>query len=112
MGRDSRGQATVETVAMLPLLVLVALTVGQVLAAHAAATLAAGAAEAGAVALLQDRDPVGAARAALGAGARERATVQVERRTVRVRLRPRTVLPRLADALTATATAHAGPAVP
>src|SRR3954471_23202765 len=57
MGRDSRGQATVETVAMLPLLVLVALTVGQVLAAHAAATLAAGAAEAGGVGLPQDRGP-------------------------------------------------------
>src|SRR4051812_50069686 len=73
MGRDSRGQATVETVAMLPLLVLVALTVGQVLAAHAAATLAAGAAEAGAVAPLQDRDPLGAARAPPRPRARRRA---------------------------------------
>jgi hypothetical protein len=107
---DADGQATVETVAMLPLLVLVALTVGQILAARSAAVLADGAAEAGAVALLQDRDAGAAARAALGdAAAERRASVSVEGRVIHVRVRPRLVLPGLADALTATATADAGP---
>jgi hypothetical protein len=108
--RPARGQATIETVAMLPLLVLVALVVAQVLAARSAAALAAGAAEAGAVALLQDRDAAGAAREALGEGAAGRASVRVEGRRVRVRVRPRVVLPPLAGALAATATADAGPA--
>ena len=108
--RGTRGQATVETVAMLPLLVLVALTVGQFLAARATATLAAGAAEAGAAALLQDRDPAEVARAALGDTPRARATIRVTGRRVHVHVRPRVVLPALADALAASATADAGPA--
>jgi hypothetical protein len=108
--RSTRGQATIETVAMLPLLVLVALTLGQFLAARAAATLAAGAATAGATALLQDRDAVQAARDALGDTPRAHTSVRVAGRRVHVRIRPRVVLPALADALTATATADAGPA--
>ena len=104
------GQATVETVALLPLLVVVALAVGQALAARSAASVAGGAAEAGAVALLQDRDPETTAREALAGWPRSRAAVRVDGRRVVVRLRPRTVLPGLADLLTATASADAGPA--
>ena len=107
--RSDSGQATVEAVAVLPLLVLVALAGAQVLAARSAATRAAGAAEAGAVAALQDRDPGAAARAALGEGADHGARVEVQGRRVRVRVRPRTVLPGVAGLLTATATADAGP---
>ena len=47
-----RGQATVELVGVLPLAVLVALVVGQLLAAGAARELAGNAAEAGAAAML------------------------------------------------------------
>ena len=114
MGRlRERGQATVETVALMPLLVLVALALGQALAARSAAVLAGGAAEAGAVALLQDREPVRAARAALGGAAETgRASVRIDGRRVRVRVRPRVVLPALGGLLTATATADAGPPAP
>jgi TRAP-type mannitol/chloroaromatic compound transport system permease large subunit len=108
--RGTRGQATIETVAMLPLLVLVALALGQVLAARAAATLAAGAAEAGAAALLQDRDAADAARSALGDTPHAQATIRITGRRIHVRVRPRVVLPALAEALAATATADAGPA--
>ena len=60
-----RGQASVELVALLPLAALVALAIGQLLAAGAARELAGNAAEAGAAALLQGGDPAAAARAAL-----------------------------------------------
>ena len=75
---SERGQASVELVAVLPLAVVVALAAGQAVAAGAAAELAGHAAEAGAVALLQDGDPRraarrGGARLVVGARARRRA---------------------------------------
>jgi hypothetical protein len=107
--RGSAGQASVELVALLPLAALIALAIGQLLAAGAAAELAGNAAEAGAAAILQGADPTAAARAALPGWSRERATVRVDGRRVEVRLRPRVVAPILADRLRATATADAGP---
>jgi hypothetical protein len=103
------GQASVELVAVLPLALLVALAIAQLLAAGAARELAGNAAEAGAVALLQGTDPAAAARAALPGWSRERAVVRVSGRHVAIRIRPRTVLPLLADRLSAVATADAGP---
>jgi hypothetical protein len=103
-----RGQASVEVVALLPLLVLVALTVLQLLAAGAAAELADHAAEAGAVAVLQQRDPTQAVRDALPGWSRDRVTVTVRGRTVRVRVRPPAVTASLADRLATTAEADAG----
>jgi hypothetical protein len=105
----SAGQATVELVALLPLAVLVALAIGQLLAAGSARELAGNAAEAGAAAILQGADPTAAARDALPGWSRERATVRVDGRRVEVRLRPRVVAPGLAERLEATATADAGP---
>jgi hypothetical protein len=105
----SAGQATVELVALLPLAALIALTIGQLLAAGSARELAGNAAEAGAAAILQGADPTAAARDALPGWSRDRASVQVEGRRVEVRLRPRVVAPGLADRLEATATADAGP---
>src|SRR5262249_62134556 len=70
----SRGQATVELVAILPLGLLVALTIAQLLAAGSARELAGNAAEAGAAALLQGSDPGKAARDALPGWSRGRAT--------------------------------------
>jgi hypothetical protein len=103
------GQASVELVALLPLAALVALAIGQLLAAGAAGELAGNAAEAGAAALLQGADPAAAARAALPGWSRDRAVVHVAGRRVEVRVRPRTVVPLLADRLVATASADAGP---
>ena len=108
--RSSSGQATVELVGMLPLAVLVALAAGQLLAAGLARELAGHAAEAGAVALVQDLDPRQAAREALPGWSAGRVDVDVRERRVRVRVRPRALVPGLADELAATATADAGPA--
>ena len=103
------GQATVELVGILPLAVLVALAAGQLLAAGAAREFAGHAAEAGAVAIVQDLDPEAAARDALPDWSSRRVEVRVEERRVRVRVRPVALVPGLADELAATATADAGP---
>jgi hypothetical protein len=108
--RAARGQATVELVGMLPLAVLVALAVGQLLAAGAARELAGASAEAGAAAILQRGDPKAAALDALPGWSDDHVEVRVSGRRVRVRLRPVPVIPGLADRLSATVTADAGPA--
>jgi hypothetical protein len=108
--RPESGQASVELVALAPLLVAVVLAAAQLLAAGAARELADHAAEAGAVALLQGGDPKAAARAAVPGWSRARVRVRVDGRRVRVRLRPRAVLPALAGMLESTGEAHAGPA--
>jgi hypothetical protein len=105
----TRGQATVELIAILPLALLIALTIAQLLAAGSARELAGNAAEAGAAALLQGTDPTEAARDALPGWSRDRATVRVSDHRVDVHLRPRTVIPLLANRLEAHATADAGP---
>ena len=107
--RGEAGQASVELVGVLPLLVGVGLGTMQLLAAGAAEEAADGAAEAGAVALLQDADPRDAARAALPAWSRDGATIEIAGRRVRVRVRPRGPVPALARRLEATASADAGP---
>ncbi len=103
----SPGQATVEFVALIPILVLVVAAVVQVLAAGSAHERAAAAAEAGAVAMLEDADPKAAIEDALGA-ASERATFVIDGRRVRVRVEPRAFAPPLADALASTEEADAG----
>jgi len=103
------GQASVELVALLPLLATVAFGVLQLLAAGAAEEVADASAEAGAVALLQDRDPREAARGALPGWARDRSSIRVRGREVRVEVRPRGPVPALARRLTASAVADAGP---
>jgi hypothetical protein len=106
VSRDD-GQATVELVAFLPLLLVAALAGAAILAAHTAGEQAGQAAQAGAMALLQGGDPRAAARAALpdGAGAR----IRVAGRRVTVRVRPDLPLAALERPLTSTATADAGP---
>lgn len=103
------GQASVELLAVLPVAVVVALTAAQVLAAGVSAELAGHAAEAGAIALLRDEDPRAAVREALPGWSRDRVRVRVSGRSVRVRLPPPVLIPRLAGALTASADADAGP---
>jgi hypothetical protein len=104
---DQRGQSSVELAALLPLIVLLTLGAYAVLAAHAAHEQAGTAAEAGAIALLQDRDARAAARDALPGTAARRAAIEVDARRVIVAVRP--ALPVLASRLTGRATADAGP---
>jgi hypothetical protein len=103
------GQASVELLGILPLALLIAMAITQLLAAGSARELAGNAAEAGAAAILQGGDPTEAARAALPGWSRERATVHVSDRRVEIRLRPRTVIPLVANHLDARASADAGP---
>src|SRR5215218_5290365 len=101
------GQASVELLGILPLALLIALAIAQLLAAGSARELAGNAAEAGAAAILQGTDPEQAARAALPGWSRERATVHVSERRVEIRVRPRTVIPLVANHLEAHASADA-----
>ena len=103
------GQASVELVMLAPLVVLVVLAAAQLLAAGAARELAGHAAEAGAVAWLQGEDPRAAARHAVPGWSRERMTVRVDGRKVRVRLRPASPISSLAELLEARDEADAGP---
>jgi hypothetical protein len=99
----------VETVALLPLYIAVALAIGHVLAAGLAHELAGHAAEAGAIAILHGADPNDAVRAALPEWSKERVRVREQRGHVQVRLRPPAVIPGVADVLAATADADVGP---
>jgi hypothetical protein len=107
---SARGQASVELLGALPLVLAVAFAAFAVISAHAAAEQAGQAAEAGAVAILQDHDPRAAAEAALTPSVRSRAQIAVAGTHVHVRVRPRLPIPGLSDRLAATADAEAGPA--
>ncbi|HWI21085.1 MAG TPA: hypothetical protein VNT22_00565 [Baekduia sp.] len=107
--RREHGQSTVEFVALLPVIVVIALACGQLLAVGAAREAAAGAAQAAAMAELQGGEAVAAARAAAPGWARKRMTVKIVGRRVTVTVAPRQVLPGLAAPLTAKAHADAGP---
>ena len=109
MTADERGQATVELIALLPLLLAAALAGAVLLAAQAAGEQAGAAAQAGAMALLQGGDPRAAAKRALPPAARPRSVIRVRGRRVTVHVRPRLPTATLARPLTAHATADAGP---
>lgn len=104
----ARGQATVELVGMLPILVVVALAAAQLLAAGVARELAGHAAQAGAMALLQGGEAGRAARDAVPGWARDRMTVSVRGRRVEVVLRPPAPVRAVGDGLAARAVATAG----
>lgn len=106
--RARDGQAAVELVALLPLVVAVALAILQALAAGVAVELARHAAQSGAVALAEGRDGAAAARAALPGWARARIRVEIARSRVRVEITPPSLLPGAGARLAASATADAG----
>jgi hypothetical protein len=106
------GQASVELIALLPLTLIVGVAILTLLAARAASGQAAAAAQAGAMALIQDTDAREAARDALPAGGRRRATIRVDGRAITVTVRPDTPVGFLANILSATASASAGPETP
>jgi hypothetical protein len=93
MKRTERGQASVELLATVPLVLLVALVVTQVLAVGYASVLAGNAAEAGALTLAGGGDPRAAARSALPGWSRARGEISVSGGEVTVRLRPPALLP-------------------
>jgi hypothetical protein len=107
---DERGQAAVELVAALPVLLLAALVALQLLAAGYAMTLADGSAEAGALALASGSSAADAARGALPGWAEDDVAVSVQGGTVTVRLLPPSPLRALADRLAITSAASARPA--
>jgi hypothetical protein len=108
--RDSRpgerGQAAVELLATLPLLLVIALAVAQVLAVGYAGVLAGNAAEAGALALAGGGDARAASRAALPGWTRAHGQVSVKGGEVTVRLRPPTLLRALSRRLEVSAAAE------
>lgn len=107
-GSDT-GQSSVELTAMLPMVAVVALATGQLLAAGAAREAAASSAQAAAMARLQGGDPEKAARAAAPGWARGRIALGSRGRVMTVTLAPRAVLPGLAGLLTARESADPGP---
>ena len=104
-GAGERGQATLELLGLLPLLLAVALAGAQLLAVGYSSILAGNAAEAGALALAGGGDPGMGARAALPGWSRAHARVSVSGGEVRVRLRPPTLLRSLAERLEVSASA-------
>jgi hypothetical protein len=104
--RDERGQASVELLGVLPMLIVVGLVALQLLAVGYAAVLAGGAAEAGALALAGGGSASAGVREALPGWSRARAHVSVGRGRVRVGLRPPSALRALARRLEVHADAH------
>jgi hypothetical protein len=102
-----RGQGSIELIAAVPLVLLVALVLAQVLAVGYASVLAGNAAEAGALALAGGGDARAAARTALPGWSRARGEVAVKHGEVTVRLRP----PALLAALSRRLELHAHAAV-
>jgi Flp pilus assembly protein TadG len=103
--RHERGQAAVELLAVLPLVLAVAMAAAQLLAVGYASVLAGNAAEAAALAVAGGGDPRAAARQALPGWSRAHARVAVRGGEVRVNMRPPTLLRPLADELEVAGTA-------
>jgi hypothetical protein len=107
MALRTDGQASVELLAGLPALALAGFVALQLLVTGYSLTLADGAAEAGALAEAAGNDPERAAREALPAWARGRATVSSKGGRVVVDLRPPAPLPALAERLEVSSEAWA-----
>jgi hypothetical protein len=108
-GRCDRGQASIEAVCGIAVLILAALLCFQLLAAGYTMTVVDGAAEAGAVALVRGRPVEPAVRKALPGWARSRVSVSRLGERVTVRVRPPSPLASLADRLSVTSSAVAKP---
>jgi hypothetical protein len=103
--RAERGQAAVELVAALPLLLALGLAMAQLLAVGHAAVLAGNAAEAGALALAARADAEASVRNALPGWSRAGASVRVVGGQVTVRLRPPSLVGALSRRLEVASTA-------
>ncbi|HWH45919.1 MAG TPA: hypothetical protein VNT32_14460 [Thermoleophilaceae bacterium] len=105
-GAGERGQATVEAVGALPALVLVGLALMQLLAVGYSKSLAAAAAEAGALAVAAGGDAERAARRAVPGWSRARMRVSESGGTVRIRMRPPAPIDAVARTLEVSESAH------
>lgn len=105
-----RGQAQIELIAGVPILLLAALIALQLLAVGYSQSLADGAAEAGAIAAADGRDSEEAARAGLPGWSDSRVDVAVDGGEVTVELDPPALLPGLGGGLGVSSTAYARPA--
>jgi hypothetical protein len=99
------GQASVETIALVPALVLVGLGILQLLALGYASVLAGNAAEAGALALAAGGDARAGVRDALPGWSKARARIDVDGGRVEVHLRPPSPIRALAKELEVSANA-------
>lgn len=107
---DQRGQAQLELIAGIPLLLLAATIALQLLAVGYSQSLADGAAEAGAIATADGRDPTEAARAGLPGWAQGRIDVDEDEGAVEVTLDPPALLPGLSGHIGVSSDAYARPA--
>lgn len=107
---EERGQATVELLAAIPLLLASAAIALQLLLAGYALTLADGAAEAGALALAAGRPAKSAAEGSLPSWAESKAEIGVRGGEVTVRLVPPSLLAAIGDRLAVTSSSFARPA--
>ena len=103
--RGERGQAAIELLGALPVLVGLALAFAPLQAVGYAAVLAGNAAEAGGLAIAAGADPRASARNALPGWGRAGATMDVRNGRVTVRLRPPSLLAALARRLEVESTA-------
>ena len=108
MRSDARGQASVELLGALPVVLLLGFVLLQLLALGYSSVLAGQAAEAGALAVAAHADGVEAARAAVPGWSRVRMRVAVTGGRVEVRMRPPAALNALARKLEVRAVAAAG----
>jgi hypothetical protein len=106
---DRSGQASVEAVCGIAVLIPAALLCFQLLATGYTVTVADGAAEAGAVALVRGGPVEPAVRRALPGWARSRVSVMRLGETVRVELRPPSLFESLAERLEVSSSATARP---
>ena len=102
-----RGQAAVEVVAAVPALLLVGLLCLQLLATGYAASVADGAAEAGAIAIASGLPAEEAVDAALPGWARDSASIETDGARLTVTVEPLSPLAQLAHALEVSSTAWA-----
>lgn len=107
---DQRGQAQIELIAGIPILLLAGLIALQLLAVGYAQSLADGAAEAGAIAAADGRESEEAARAGLPGWAASRVEVDSAGGEVTVALDPPALLPGLSGDLGVTSSAFVRPA--
>jgi Flp pilus assembly protein TadG len=106
--RSESGQSSVEFVAGLPALLVLALVVFQLLSVGYSAVLAGDAAEAGALALAGGADARAAARSAVPGWSRAGLSVDVSGDSVRVAMRPPSALAVVARRLEVHASASVG----
>ena len=99
------GQASVETIALVPVLLAVGLGIFQLLAVGYASVLAGNAAEAGALAVAAGRDARAGVKEALPGWSDSRAHIDVDGGRIAVHMRPPSPIDALADKLEVTATA-------